>query len=236
MGCRVFGRTVDGKSPDASITEGYQNGWKAPALMPGGGELLRAAIRTNFCINSKFQLDKQTSVCYDLTMTRRRCYKFRIRPTPEQEAHFRQFAGCRRLVWNYFLQRRIDHFKATGQTLSFAAMCLELTTLKQQPGFEFLAECDSQALQQVLRDLNSAFINFFQKRARFPRRKSRKRTPHAFRIPQRVALQGCFVLIPKVGPVPIVLHREMEGTQVRHDQTGTFGPVDDHVCDPLRGA
>src|ERR1700689_5434414 len=96
------------------------------------------------------------------------CDKFRIRPTSEQERSFRQFAGCRRLVWNHFLQRRKDHYKSTGKTLSYVEMAKELTALKKTPGFEFLAECDSQALQQVLRDLDQAYVNFFEKRAEFP--------------------------------------------------------------------
>src|SRR5437016_1069867 len=123
-------------------------------------------------------------------MIRQRCYQFRIRPTPQQERIFRQWAGCRRLVWNHFLQRRKDFYEATGQSLSYAAMCKELTLLKQHPDFAFLNACDSQALQQVLKDLCTAYVNFFEGRAKFPRPKSKKRTPNAFRIPQRVRLQG----------------------------------------------
>ena len=158
-----------------------------------------------------FHLDKQTHIWYNGAMIRQRCYQFRIRPSAEQESLFRQMAGCRRLIWNYFLARRQDHYQQTGKTLSFTEMCQELTLLKQQPDFAFLNECDSQALQQVLRDLCRAFVNFFEKRAKYPRRKSKKRTPHSFRIPQRVRVEGDCVSIPKVGLVPAILHREMEG-------------------------
>src|SRR5690348_11917447 len=129
--------------------------------------------------------------------TLQRCYKFRLRPAPEQEQVFRQWAGCRRLVWNHFLQRRQDHYRETGKSLSYAALSKELTALKQQPDSAFLADCNSQALQQVLKDLCAAYRNFFEGRARFPRRKSKKRTPNAFRIPQRVCVEGDDVFIPK---------------------------------------
>jgi putative transposase len=142
---------------------------------------------------------------------RQRCYRFRLRPTPEQERQFRQWAGCRRLVWNYFRERRQAYYQETGKTLSFEDMCKELTALKQHPDFTFLADCDSQALQQVLRDLCRAYVNFFEKRAKFPKRKSRKRTTNAFRIPQRVKIEGDQVSIPKVGLVGMVLHRPVEG-------------------------
>jgi transposase len=111
------------------------------------------------------------------------------------------------VVWNYFLQRRKDFYLQTGNTLSFAQMCKELTLLKQLPDFAFLADCDSQALQQVLRDLCTAFANFLAGRANFPKRKSRRRTPNAFRIPQRVRIEGGNVSIPKVGLVEVLLHR-----------------------------
>ena len=144
-------------------------------------------------------------------MIRQRCYQFRLRPTPQQECLFRQWAGCRRLVWNHFLQRRKEHYHFTGKRLSYTALCKELTRLKQQPDFAFLNDCDAQALQQVLKDLSTAYVNFFAGRAKFPHRKSKKRTPNAFRIPQRVRLEGEEVCLPKAGLVPALLHREMEG-------------------------
>lgn len=143
--------------------------------------------------------------------TLQRCYKYRLRPSVEQEQQFYQWAGCRRLIWNYFRARRQDYYCETGKTLTFATMCKELTALKQQSEFAFLNECDSQALQQVLSDLCTAFTLFFEKRTRFPRCKSKRRTPHAFRIPQRVKIEGSSVSIPKIGLVPVVLHRQMEG-------------------------
>jgi putative transposase len=90
-------------------------------------------------------------------------------------------------------------------------MCQELTLLKQHPDFAFLNDCDSQALQQVLKDLCTAYTHFFAGRARFPRRKSRRRTPNAFRIPQRVRIEGGSVCIPKAGLVELLLHRPVEG-------------------------
>ena len=63
----------------------------------------------------------------------------------------------------------------------------ELTALKQQPETAWLKEADSQALQQALKDLHRAFRNFFEKRARYPRFKSRKRDPA---VPHPAAGQG----------------------------------------------
>src|ERR1700712_3158177 len=102
-----------------------------------------------------------------------KCYANRIYPTPEREERFRQFSGCRRVVWNWALVRRMEHYKQTGKTLSFEAQCKELTLLKQQEEYAYLQEADSQALQQVLRDLHQAFQNFFKnpKHFHFPKKK-----------------------------------------------------------------
>jgi putative transposase len=61
-----------------------------------------------------------------------------------------------------------------------------------------------------LKDLDRAFRNFFERRARFPRFKSRKRDPSRFRIPQRVKLADGKVSVPKVGPVRIRQSQPLE--------------------------
>ena len=147
-------------------------------------------------------------------MVVQKCYQYRINPTHEQQERFRQFAGCRRVVWNWALARRIEHYKQTGKSLSFEDQCKELPLLKQQEEVAYLQEADSQALQQVLRDLQQAFQNFFNnpKHFHFPKKKKKRSTPNAFRIPQRVSLMENGVSIPKVGVVEIKQHRPLEGT------------------------
>src|SRR5262249_41054189 len=86
------------------------------------------------------------------------------------------------------------------------------TALKSQAETAWLNEMDSQALQQTLKDLHRAFSNFFAKRARHPRFKSRKRDRARFRIPQRVKLDGGKVYVPKVGWVRIRQSQDVDGT------------------------
>src|SRR5438874_8065880 len=95
-------------------------------------------------------------------------------------------AGARRWVWNWALNRRREYYREFGKTLSYAALCSELAALKTRLATAWLAEADSQALQQALKDLCQAFVNCFEKRAKFPRFKSKKRDEARVRIPQRV--------------------------------------------------
>ena len=70
---------------------------------------------------------------------------------------------------------------------------------------------DSQLLQQVLTDLKKAFTAFFEKRARFPRFKSRKKDTARFRIPQRVTLTDGYLTVPKIGRVKVRQSQAVEG-------------------------
>lgn len=152
-----------------------------------------------------------------MTRTIQTTYRYRLDPTVEQLAVLNQFAGARRFVWNWALNRKRTHFQQTGKTLSFAALCSELTRLKQQPATAWLREMESQSLQQALRDLERAYQHFFrrvrngEKKKGFPTFTSRKTDTPRFRIPQRVTLDGSFVSVPKIGMVKLVLHRPLEG-------------------------
>lgn len=105
-----------------------------------------------------------------------------MEPTAEQGQTLNRMAGARRWVWNWGLNRRREHYKLFGKTLSYTALCSELAALKTRLETAWLKEADSQALQQVFKDLCQAFVNFFEKRARFPRFKSRKRDQARFRV------------------------------------------------------
>jgi putative transposase len=107
-------------------------------------------------------------------MSERRAYKFRLKPTTEQAEALLRFAGARRFIYNWALERRKETYKATGKSVSWAALSVELRALKSQPEYAWLKEIDSQLLQQALADCQRAFDNFFAKRARFPRFKSRR--------------------------------------------------------------
>jgi putative transposase len=133
----------------------------------------------------------------------RKVYRFRMKPTKAQAHPLNRMAGARRWIWNWGLARKQEHFKATGETLRYVDLNGELTDLKRQPGMEWLREADSQSLQEALRDLDRAFVNFFEKRARFPKFKSKKRDRARFRIPQRVKLADGKVYVPKVGHVRV---------------------------------
>jgi putative transposase len=139
-----------------------------------------------------------------------RAYRLRLEPTAAQDRQLRQFAGARRFIWNWALQRR-EHYQQMGKTLPAKELSARLTALKAQPETAWLREMDSQLLQQALADVQRAFVNFVERRARYPRFKSRKRDRARFRIPQRVRLHGQRVYVPKIGLVRARVSRPVAG-------------------------
>jgi putative transposase len=141
----------------------------------------------------------------------RRVYRFRLQPTPPQEQQLRQFAGARRFIWSWALEQRREYHRQTGKSLPAKELSARLTALKARPEGAWLRQMDSQLLQQALADLQRAYVNFFARRARYPRFKSRKRDTARFRIPQRVRVVGREVQVPKIGRIRLRLSQPVEG-------------------------
>lgn len=94
-------------------------------------------------------------------------YQFRCYPTEAQKKTLSQTFGCSRFVYNWGLNLRINAFKE-GQKINFGKSSAALTQLKKTPEACWLKVVSCVPLQQALRHLDVAYINFFKKRASFP--------------------------------------------------------------------
>ena len=142
-----------------------------------------------------------------------KAYKFQLKPKAEQERRMRQFAGCCRFVWNRALALEKENYEAGGKRLGYYALAKQLPEWTGTEETAFLAEAHAQALQQVLKDLDTAYKNFFAKRADFPRFK-KKGVHDAFRYPQGFKLDegNSRIFLPKIGWVRYRKSRKTEGT------------------------
>jgi putative transposase len=70
-----------------------------------------------------------------------------------------------RYTYNWALRLSVDIYQQTGQGLSYKQMSVQLTTLKHQAEAAFLNEVSCVPLQQGLRHLKRAYVNFFEGRA-----------------------------------------------------------------------
>jgi putative transposase len=105
----------------------------------------------------------------------KRAYCYRCYPTNEQQQILARTFGCARWIYNWALARKSGAYQEEGKRLSYGDLSACLPVLKQQPETAWLAEVSSVPLQQSLRHLDRAFVNFFQGRGKYPRFKSKKR-------------------------------------------------------------
>lgn len=144
-------------------------------------------------------------------------YKFRLYPNESQKAMIEKTFGCKRFVYNHFLAKSIEDYQFSGKSNSYNQNSKDLTILKKD--LTWLTEVDSWATQNALRDLDSAYQNFFRqikqgKKPGFPKfkkkcsKQSYKTTnPNKFPIP----VKRNKVRLPKIGYVRFKQDREILG-------------------------
>ena len=144
-------------------------------------------------------------------MIHRKAYRFRIYPRPEQEDLFRRTIGCCRLVYNLCLdQLQLERHRSNPRKLNAVSQINELKDLKRE--VEWLKDVPHHPLQQAIRDLQRAFTNFFEGRARYPTFR-RKGENESFRYPdpKQIKQEEERIFLPKAGWVELVQHRPVEG-------------------------
>ena len=98
-----------------------------------------------------------------------RAYQYRFYPTPEQAHNFACTFGCCRFVYNWGLKLRTTSYFEHGIRLYHNNLSAALTALKKEEGTAWLQEVSSVPLQQSLRHLDRAMVNFFEGRAEYPK-------------------------------------------------------------------
>ena len=143
-------------------------------------------------------------------MNKQYTYKFRIYPNNEQITFLDEQIGYNRFVYNFFLERSINLHKNYGIKTNYYSNAVILPLLKK--GFPFLLNANSQSLQASLKNLDTAFQNFFQHRAKFPNFKKKINT-NSIDIPQHFTIDNNFLYIPKLkSGIKVKFHRKVNET------------------------
>lgn len=150
-----------------------------------------------------------------------RTYRFRIYPDASQIELLAKHFGCTRFVYNYFLNQRQEQYREKGASDNYYAQAKALTELKKQEETSWLKEVNSQTLQFALRNLETAYTNFFQKRASFPRFHLKK-GKNTFTVPQFATVEDGKLWLPKFkSGISIRLHRKIKGKMGKVSLTKT---------------
>lgn len=149
-------------------------------------------------------------------------YSFRLYPSAGQRTALARALGCARVVYNDALRARET---ARGEGLPFPKsgdLSKQLITeAKSTPERAWLGEVSAVVLQQSLRDLDTAYRNFFDglkgKRPRMgaPRYKSRKDTRQSVRFTTNARWSittGGKLRLPKIGDVTVTWSRSLPST------------------------
>ena len=123
-------------------------------------------------------------------------FKVRIYPTREQQVLLGNTFGANRFVYNYFLNLKSKLYEFYKINLSFADSSKVLTELKKTK--TWLKEVDSKSLQQTLRDLDTAYQNFFSGKSKYPKFK-KKQDKNSYRTNQGIKIDNQYITVPKIG-------------------------------------
>lgn len=97
-----------------------------------------------------------------------RAYKIRIYPNKSQKTFFNKSFGCCRVIYNEMLYELQNAYK-NSITINKNEL---FKKIKQK--YTWMKNSDSQGLCNTYQDLNNAYSNFFNKRAKFPKFKKKK--------------------------------------------------------------
>lgn len=141
-------------------------------------------------------------------------YRFRIYPNKAQEAQIQRTFGCCRFVYNYYLDKRIKKYEESHETFNYYSCSNDMTKLKSE--LDWLKEVDSTALQSSLRDLDTAYKNFFHglktgKKVGFPKFKKKHSRERSYKSKMGISISDNTIKLPKLGCVKCRVSKEVKG-------------------------
>lgn len=140
-------------------------------------------------------------------VTIQKAYKFRIEPNAAQRKQLAVEFDNARFVWNGCLDLRSKAWEERQERHNYVSLNRQITEWKRGE-FPWLADSAACCLTQALIDQDKAFKNFFEKRGRYPRFKSRfDRQAVRYQLDQRqidrTYQAGEFLKLPKLGTLKI---------------------------------
>ncbi len=145
-----------------------------------------------------------------------RTYKFRIYPNSKQTTLINRTFGCCRFVYNRALAQRIDLYKESGECTSWQNQANEFKSLKTE--LPWLKEVDATSLQSSMRNLHSAYSNFFRgckqgSKVGFPKFKSKhgRQSYKSVNNGKTIYVTDNAVRLPKLGLVKCKVSKAVDG-------------------------
>jgi putative transposase len=156
-------------------------------------------------------------------------YKYRIYPTEDQQILLSKIFGCKRFIFNYYLNIQQEKYKNKEKHLSNYDINKDITKLKETK--EWLKEVDSIALQMAAEDLSVAYENYFKSvtgkrkgpKIAAPKFKS-KHSRQSYRTRNVRINENGSLQIPKLKEVKAVIHRPIPNDAIIKSTTLSRNP------------
>ena len=144
-------------------------------------------------------------------------YQYRIYPTNQQKKLLSQLFGCVRVVWNNTLAYCQKLYQQGEKKPKYTELSKRLTQIKKTEEKNWLTEVSSIPLQQSLRDLETAYSNFFAscqgerkgKKVKPPKFKKRKFKQSARFTDNGFTVNQHHVTLAKIGDLKVVWSRPL---------------------------
>lgn len=147
-----------------------------------------------------------------------KAYKYRILPTKEQEIMFAKTFGACRWYYNYALSKIKTAYEADKTKIKIGDISSELPILNKAEETKWLSEVSSTALGWSIRNLNTAYQNFFRRVKKgenpgYPKFKSKHNNHQSFQFHQRYSIdfEKGTMNIPKMKGLKVIFHRTFDG-------------------------
>lgn len=157
-------------------------------------------------------------------------YKYRIYPTAEQEILLAKTFGCKRVIYNHYLDVQKQRYLSKLKHLTKYDINLDITKLKREK--EWLRDVDDYALKYASEDITAAFNNFFTSlngkrkgpKVELPRYKEKSgRQSYRTRGNGTAVLENA-IKLPKLKLVKAVIHNPLPADAVIKSVTVSKNP------------
>lgn len=141
-----------------------------------------------------------------------RGFVYRLNPSNEQMNLIDQTFGCVRKMWNTLLFERKSIYELFGKYPELLNSHDYMNPKYIKEYFPYMYDVDSQALTTAWLNLKNAYTNFFNKRHKEPRYKSRHNDIQSYTthtIGKNIRFEGSYLKLPKLGLVKIRCHRPL---------------------------
>ncbi len=147
----------------------------------------------------------------DSSTTRTRAFRYELKVNKKQQTALYRHAGAARFTYNWGLTRRQEIFHNNIGNKRFAnaiSLHRELNQLKKTEDYAWLYSVSKCAPQEGLRNLDTAFSNFFTDRKKpvsdrrgvgFPRFKKKGRSRDSFRLTGTIKVFEKHIQLPRLG-------------------------------------